>query len=132
MAEPDDVGSRILRTRGRSIPEYEYLAEESPSFFEAYDRVIGTAMLHGPAPEAALPMRYRELIVSTMLTMRGVSDRAVAHHYVRALRGGLTEREAIEGIQASLLPGGAPSVVKGIRALLMAKADLAAEAAGES
>lgn len=101
-------------------PSHRYLAERCPDFFARYDEAVRAALLldDGAAESAALPAKYRELIVVCMLTQLRASESAIAGHITRARREGLTEAELVEGLQAAFVPGGAPVLMHGVRALL--------------
>lgn len=114
----------IERKRGRRSPVLRYLSENAPEYLVKIDAISSAAFLYdGEQGDTALPIKYRELIVAALLTLRGVSDQGVANHLRRGLAHGLTEREAMEGFQAALIPAGMPALLQGIRGLMIALED---------
>lgn len=102
-------------------PSHAYLAEHAPEFFAQYDAVVRTALDLDRAPDVALPHKYRELIVICMLALLRASEDSIADHIDRAVDAGLTEAELLEGLQAAFVPGGAPTLMHGVRAVTRAK-----------
>lgn len=100
-------------------PSHAYLAQRCPEFFARYDDVVRSALLidEDTGPDAALPAKYRELIVICMLAQLRASERSIAGHIARAMDSGLTEDELVEGFQAAFVPGGAPVLMHAIRSL---------------
>lgn len=111
-------------------PSHAYLADRCPEFFASYDRVVRAALLVDGDGDAALPAKYRELVVICMLAQLRASESAIAGHIARAMSTGLTEDELVEGLQAAFVPGGAPVLMHAVRALTHYK-EQHAEAAGD-
>lgn len=125
--QPTDTSAilaQMAASRGYTHPAHEFLAAESPEFLAVWNDFVGVALLHGDDSGAALPVKYRELIVACLLSLLRVPVESVAEHLKRAMRAGLTRQEALEAYQAACVPGGAPVLMHGARALmLIAQAD---------
>lgn len=98
-------------------PSHAYLADSCPAFFEHYDKTVRAALLLDGDDEAALPAKYRELIVICMLALLRAPEAAIAEHIARAANTGLSEDELVEGFQAAFVPGGAPVLMHAVRSL---------------
>ncbi len=122
MAEQSDADELIRQTeaaRGYLNPGHRHLASEDPEFLGEYNRLVALALKHGDreADTDDLPAKYRELVACVLLAFRGESEEAIAGHLRRALRLGATEREALGAFEAALVPGGAPTLLRGMRVL---------------
>ncbi len=103
----------MKKDRGYIYPEWELAARLDPDFMEAYNTLYRLALGKG----RALPVKYRELIAIALLAFRGEQE-AVVTHIRRALRLGATKEEIFETFEAALIPGGALTFLRGLRALL--------------
>lgn len=105
--------------RGYINPGHEYLAEADPEFLELYNRLAAGALKHAEleSDESRLPARYRELIACAILAYRGISEESIAGHLKRAMRLGATEEECVGAFEACVVPGGAPTMLHGMRVL---------------
>lgn len=106
------------KERGYLPPSMVYAAQHDIDFIEAYDRIYATTLNDGQE----FPAKYRELVCAGVLAFRGF-DAAVLEHIKRAIRLGATKREVLEAMQATLIPGGWPTVSSGLRALLKIEED---------
>lgn len=130
-AEPvavDDTVRELLREmeskRGYIYPTHQYLAEQDPAFLAIWNQLAGLALGHDESPDqpsAALPVKYREMIVSVLLAYRGSSTEGITAHVKRAIAHGATMRELLEAFEASVVPGGAPTFLAGVRAIMAAE-----------
>jgi alkylhydroperoxidase/carboxymuconolactone decarboxylase family protein YurZ len=115
----DEVIQRILDRRGHTWPLHYLMAELDPGFLdvfdEAYVRTLGVDPRPGPG---SLDIKYRELICACACAMMPVPVEVTVHHLKRAFEHGLTEREAMEGFNALIIPAGGIAVSNGARALL--------------
>jgi alkylhydroperoxidase/carboxymuconolactone decarboxylase family protein YurZ len=110
----------MQEARGYIYPHHQYLAEADPGFLEAYNRLVGEALLHkgyGDG-EDALPAKYRELVVCGILAHRAVPLEMLVEHVRRAMRFGATKAELLEAFEAAVVPGGAPTFLNGVTALM--------------
>lgn len=120
-----DDSEALLRSmeseRGYIYPAHRYLANAAPEFLRAYNALAGEALLHGERSEGdvALPGKYRELVVSGILAFKGAAPESIAVHLRRALELGATKQEMLEAFEASVIPGGAPAMLAGVRALMV-------------
>lgn len=120
---PGDDAEELIRqteaARGYLNPGHRYLATADPDFLLEYNRLVALALKHGEreADDEDLPAKYRELVACALLAFRGESEEAIAGHLRRALRFGATEREAVGAFEAAMVPGGAPTLLRGMRAL---------------
>jgi alkylhydroperoxidase/carboxymuconolactone decarboxylase family protein YurZ len=114
----DDRGERLIaemrRTRGYVYPEWELIARQDPDFMEAYDGLYQKAL----GTDAHLPVKYRELVALGILAFRGAGTDALVNHVRRAMAHGATRAEVLGALEATIVPGGAPTFVAGVRALL--------------
>jgi alkylhydroperoxidase/carboxymuconolactone decarboxylase family protein YurZ len=97
-------------------PEFEYLAEKHPEFYEHF-RSIGRYSIE---KGKFLDLKTKLLIPMVILAYRGL-DKEVAAHVRRAFGLGMTEDEILEAFLVAMAPGGAPTMHYGIRALMEAK-----------
>ena len=104
---------RAKKERGYIYPEWEYMIKKDPDFFEAYNNLYEKCLKNGKA----LPAKTRELIAIAVLAFRGQSDAVIAHAK-RAMKLGATKEEILEAVETSILPGGAPTFLLGLTALL--------------
>jgi alkylhydroperoxidase/carboxymuconolactone decarboxylase family protein YurZ len=117
----DQVLAEMERVRGYVYPTHRYLAEKDPGFLETWNELAGKALLHdgsGAPGEAELPVKYREIVVSAVLAFRGASTEGLVAHLRRAIDHGATKREILDAFEASAVPGGAPTFLAGVRALM--------------
>jgi alkylhydroperoxidase/carboxymuconolactone decarboxylase family protein YurZ len=131
----ESVNSRRSRTkallremreaRGYIYPEHAYLAETDPGFLDAYNNLVGKALLHGnhELGQSALPAKYRELVVCGILAYRGVAGGMLTEHVRRAMRCGASVAELLEAFEAAVVPGGAPTLFNGVAALIEVSQD---------
>jgi len=102
-----------------SYPEFDYLAEKYPDFFKMFSTIAKY-----PLEESTyLEYKVKLLIPMVILAYRGNAD-AVTAHIKRAFNSGLTAQEILEAFLVALLPGGAPTMVCGVRALMRAEKEL--------
>ncbi|MEW6671812.1 MAG: carboxymuconolactone decarboxylase family protein [Thermodesulfobacteriota bacterium] len=104
--------------RGYLPPAWSYLAENDVDFAEAYNTLYGIALADGQA----LPIKTKELIAIALLAFRGLEG-AVYDHVKRALKNGATKLEILEAIETAYIPGGAPTLLVGLNALIRVEAD---------
>jgi alkylhydroperoxidase/carboxymuconolactone decarboxylase family protein YurZ len=113
---------------------HEFIGRDRPEFLERYNAVAGVALLHTEtSDEVGLPARYRELVVLGILAFRGIPEQLIAGHIKRALDLGATRAEILDAFECTLVPGGAPTMLNGFRALMSlerADADAGADASG--
>lgn len=120
-AKPDRqaILQRMVERRGSYLPLHEMMAELDPGFLELFDEIYCHTMGIDPAPGAnGLEVRYRELICACACAMMPVPIEVTMHHFRAAMQAGLTEKQAIEGVHALLIPAGGIAVSNGVRALI--------------
>jgi alkylhydroperoxidase/carboxymuconolactone decarboxylase family protein YurZ len=105
------------RDRGYLYPEWRYVAEHDPDFMERYNAYYRDAL----SRDDGLPIKYRELVALGVLAFRGVGEGAMVNHIKRAMEHGATRSEVIGALEAAAIPGGAPTFLHGIRALIAAE-----------
>jgi alkylhydroperoxidase/carboxymuconolactone decarboxylase family protein YurZ len=114
----DDRAERLraeaLKDRGYIYPEWELVAREDPDFMASYNQYYRDAL----ARESGLPIKYREMVALGVLCFRGASEGALVNHIKRAFEHGATRAEVIGALEAAAIPGGAPTFLTGVRALL--------------
>lgn len=110
---------RIEERRGHVWPLHHLMAELTPGFLDEFDRIYCQSLAVDPAPDAGgLGIAERELICACACAMMPVPVEVTAHHLERAFAHGLTERQAMEGFAALIIPGGGIAVSNGARALM--------------
>jgi alkylhydroperoxidase/carboxymuconolactone decarboxylase family protein YurZ len=110
---------RIQERRGHVLPLHRLMAELDPGFLDLFDEAYCHTLGVDPVPgEGSLDVRYRELICACACAIAPAPIEVTIHHLQRAFDAGLTEREAIEGFHALLVPSGGIAVSNGVRALL--------------
>lgn len=122
-ASEDDLGvgqpARPTHFYPLSRGVHEFIARERPEFLEHYNAVAGVALLHTEtSDEIGLPARYRELVVLGILAFRGIPEPLIGGHIKRALELGATRAEILDAFECMLVPGGAPTMLNGFRALM--------------
>ncbi len=121
-ATTEQLMEQMRAARGYVYPSHAYIAEHDPAFLDVYNKLAGAALLHDGQDDGshALPVKYREMVVCAVLAYRG-SVEGVATHAKRAMAHGATEQELFEAFQATMIPGGAPTFLAGVRALMSLK-----------
>jgi alkylhydroperoxidase/carboxymuconolactone decarboxylase family protein YurZ len=94
------------RTMGTIPDALADLAEASPEMFDGYSK-LRRAYLR-PDSEAALPLKYRHLILLTLDCMVHNLDGAL-NHLQAAMRAGLSADEVTDAMLAFFIVGGAPA-----------------------
>lgn len=118
-ADGDAIIARIQERRGHVWPLHRVMAELDPGFLDVFDQAYVYSLGVDPAPdEGMLATKYRELVCACACAIEPAPVEVTAHHLDRAFAHGLTEREAIEGFQALLIPSGGTAVSNGVRALM--------------
>ena len=97
-----------------TYPEWELAARTDPDFTEAYNRIYELALGEGRHVSA----KVREFVAIAVLAFRGADREGLVAHMRRAIRLGATREELFEVLEATLVPGGAPTFHRGLSALL--------------
>jgi alkylhydroperoxidase/carboxymuconolactone decarboxylase family protein YurZ len=108
------LAAEAMKDRGYVYPEWQYVAEHDPDFMASYNAYYRDAL----ARDDGLPIKYRELVALGVLAYRGVWEGALINHIKRALEHGATKAEILGALEAAAIPGGAPTFVTGLRALI--------------
>jgi alkylhydroperoxidase/carboxymuconolactone decarboxylase family protein YurZ len=109
-----ELAAEAIKDRGDLYPEWQYVAEHDPDFMASYNAYYRDAL----ARDSGLPIKDRELVALGVLAYRGVSEGALVNHIKRALEHGATKAEILGALEAAAIPGGAPTFVTGVRALI--------------
>lgn len=104
---------KMEKERGYLQAGWRYLATKDVDFMEAYNNLYGLGLNAGEA----LPVKVRELIAIGILAFRG-SEGSVYEHMKRALKHGATKQELMETLETAMIPGGAPTLGTGLKALM--------------
>lgn len=109
-----------MRSRGAYVlPAHSILASEDPEFLRAYAELAQRSFRHGEGDaDGDLTELHREFVVIGILAFRGSSEDSLVNHLERALSLGATRRDLIGVFEAALVPGGAPAMLNGLRALI--------------
>ena len=120
----DELIRQTLAARGYINPGHQYLAEADPEYLVEYNRLAALSLRHNEhenAERGDLAPQYRELVACALLAFRGESEEAIAGHLKRAMRLGATEAECVGAFEAAMIPGGAPTLLRGMRVLAAIK-----------
>lgn len=112
------LAAQIRRDRGYTYPEWDLASRLDPAFMEAYNGLYRRSL----GMSHVLPLKYRELVASAVLAYRG-EERSLILHLRRARALGATEAEMLDAFEATVMPGGALTLLRGLRALLRLRAD---------
>lgn len=113
-AQSEQLIARMQAARGYIYPEWELAARTDPDFTEAYNRLYELALGEGRHVSA----KVREFVAIALLAFRGAEREALVAHMQRAIRLGATKEELFEVLEATMVPGGAPTFHRGLNALL--------------
>lgn len=121
---------RIAARRGHVWPLHHLMAELDPGFLDLFDQIYCQSLAIEPLPASeGLSVAQRELICACACAMMPVPVEVTAHHLERAFAHGLTERQAMEGFNALIIPAGGIAVSNGARALIHCRDKKAREGA---
>lgn len=119
MAERKEALRKAMtEERGNLQAHIAFMVEKDPDFIEAMNNLYTRSL----SDETTLPIKTREFIAMAILAHRGLVD-AVCEHGKRALRHGATKEELLAAIEATIIPGGAPTFAAGVRALMKIEED---------
>lgn len=116
----DDLVRQTEAARGYINPGHRYLAEADPEYLVEYNRLAALSLKHNEHEKddrGNLAPQYRELVACALLAFRGESEEAIAGHLKRAMRLGASEAECVGAFEAAMIPGGAPTLLRGMRVL---------------
>ena len=112
--QAEQLIARMQAARGYIYPEWELAARTDPDFTAAYNRLYELALGEGRHVSA----KVREFVAIALLAFRGADREGLVAHMRRAIRLGATKEELFEVLEATLVPGGAPTFHRGLSALL--------------
>jgi alkylhydroperoxidase/carboxymuconolactone decarboxylase family protein YurZ len=112
--QAEQLIARMQAARGYIYPEWELAARTDPDFTDAYNRIYELALGEGRHVSA----KVREFVAIALLAFRGADREGLVAHMQRAIRLGATKEELFEVLEATLVPGGAPTFHRGLSALL--------------
>ncbi len=79
----------------------DWMAQQDPEYSQAFSQFAEAGTKEG----RALPIKYREMIMTAVLVFSGRREGAEAH-LKRAIEHGATKRELFEAGQSAAVPGG--------------------------
>lgn len=112
--QAEQLIARMKAARGYIYPEWELAARTDPAFTEAYNHIYELALGEGKHVSA----KVREFVAIALLAFRGADRETLVAHMQRAIRLGATKDELFEVLEATMVPGGAPTFHRGLNALL--------------
>lgn len=112
--QSQELIERMQAARGYIYPEWKLAANMDPDFTEAYNRIYELGLGEGQHVSA----KVREFVAIALLAFRGSDRDSLVAHMRRAMRLGATKEEIFEVLEATLIPGGAPTFHRGLNALL--------------
>jgi alkylhydroperoxidase/carboxymuconolactone decarboxylase family protein YurZ len=86
----------------------------NPEFTEAYHRIYELGLGEGQHVSA----KVRAFVAIGLLAFRGTDRDGLVAHMRRAMRLGTTKEKWFDVLEATLVPGGAPTFHRGLNALL--------------
>jgi len=102
---------------GELTKNQAFMLAEARDFMDAYAHTFKRSLSEDADDEQSLPLRYRELLIAAVLITARAPQEGIVAHLGRAFSLGLTQREALDAIMALHVPGGAPALWNGVRAL---------------
>lgn len=107
MSKPKDQSASISYAKANPAlySFLDWIAQQDAEYAQAFAKFAEEATKEG----RALPIKYREMIMTTVLVFSGRREGAEAH-LRRAIEHGATKRELFEAGQAAGLPGGGITV----------------------
>jgi alkylhydroperoxidase/carboxymuconolactone decarboxylase family protein YurZ len=112
----------IKAKRGYLYPWQELLAKEDPDFIKNYEKMWDTI----GARSVVLPQKIKQIILVAVLASK-IDEVALRTQIKRAFSLGATKQELIEAIEVAFIPGGALTLVHGLKALLDVMQELGIE-----
>ncbi|HWP49644.1 MAG TPA: carboxymuconolactone decarboxylase family protein [Candidatus Limnocylindrales bacterium] len=112
----------IKAKRGYLYPWQELLAKEDPDFIKNYEKMWDTI----GARSVVLPQKIKQIILVAVLASK-TDEVALRTQIKRAFSLGATKQELIEAIEVAFIPGGALTLVHGLKALLDVMQELGIE-----
>jgi alkylhydroperoxidase/carboxymuconolactone decarboxylase family protein YurZ len=123
--ELDAVLREVEKRFGQVSPAHRRIAESDLEFFRLYTALVGRALGGREAEETGgLPAKYREIVLCAILAFRSghflSPNPILIHHVQRALELGATRQELFDAFKTAMVPGGAPTFMAGVTALVEA------------
>lgn len=117
LEAPDtEIGEALAKARGGiRLGQYEWAAKQDPEFMKGYEAF--TSLVWDPPYERALDPKTRALIAIVLFAFRGIED-TLPRHMQRAMKLGASKQEILEALETACLPGGGPTLYRGITALM--------------
>jgi len=112
----------IKAKRGYLYPWQEFLAKEDPDFIINYEKMWDTV----GARSVVLPQKIKQIILVAVLASK-TDEVALRTQIKRAFSLGATKQELVEAIEVAFIPGGALTLVHGLKALLDVMQELGME-----
>jgi alkylhydroperoxidase/carboxymuconolactone decarboxylase family protein YurZ len=112
--QSEQLIARMQAARGYIYPEWELVARMDTEFTEAYHCIYELGLGEGQHVSA----KVREFVAIGLLAFRGTDRDGLVAHMRRAIRLGVTKEELFEVLEATLVPGGAPTFHRVLNALL--------------
>ena len=106
--------ARMKKARDYIYPEWELVARDDPDFMESYNQYYRDALNR----DSGLAIKYREMVALGVLCFRGASEGALINHIKRAMEHGATKAEILGALEAAAIPGGAPTFLTGVKAIV--------------
>ena len=113
-AKAERLIAETIQQRGYIYPEWELVCKADPDFFENYNRLYGSSLGKG----GTLPIKVKEFVALGILAYKGTSTEVLVAHIKRAMANGATKEELVEVLETTTIPGGAPTLFNGLKALL--------------
>ncbi len=114
-AKAERLIAETIKQRGYIYPEWELVCKADPDFFENYNRLYGSTM----GKKEGLPIKIKEFVALGILAYRNSPTDVLVAHMKRAMDNGATKQELIEVLEAATIPGGAPTLLNGLKAVLV-------------
>ena len=114
--DPEELAEALAEARGGiRLSQYEWAARVDPDFMQGYEAF--SSLIWNPPYPRALEPKTRALIAIVLFAYRGIED-TLPRHMQRAIDLGASTQEILEALETACLPGGGPTLYRGITALM--------------
>jgi alkylhydroperoxidase/carboxymuconolactone decarboxylase family protein YurZ len=123
VSTESNIIDEIVAKRGYLYPWQQYMAARDPDFLQRYEQLwdmIGDRAVHLDAATKQL------ILIGVVGALR--DDVALKTQIGRGMRMGITADQILEALEVAFLPGGALTLVHGVKALI----DVIDEVGGET
>ena len=95
------------------VKSTQKMAQDIPDVVKSFQGLVEKSLAPG-----ALDTKVKEFVALGILAYKGAAKEVLAAHIKRAMDNGATKEELVEVLETTTLPGGAPTLFNGLKALL--------------